>query len=80
MSTRKTTAMRPAGASGFNELDNWLEIMDIDPPHTVPEKRVMYERLLDILAKSLENPEEASQYQYPTKKQIRRDMRRIIER
>ncbi len=79
----KTTAIRSAGGRGFNELDNWLEIMDVDPPHSTPEKRVMYERLLDILADTLEGGAPQPQvivYAPPSKRQLRQEMRSIIER
>jgi hypothetical protein len=79
--SNKETAIRPIGENGFNELDNWLEIMDIDPPSSIPEKRVMYERLLDILEDTLESdPLPEFTYSPPNKRQLRREMREIIER
>lgn len=56
----------------FNELDNWLGIMDIDPPKTTREKQAMYERLMAILELMFEQP-------YPGKASIQKDMRKIIE-
>ncbi|MHB1907535.1 MAG: hypothetical protein ACYCQJ_01535 [Nitrososphaerales archaeon] len=55
----------------FNELDNWLGIMDIDPPKTAKEKQAMYERLMAILELMFEKP-------YPGKTSIQRDMQKII--
>ncbi|MGI0085494.1 MAG: hypothetical protein ACREBQ_10470, partial [Nitrososphaerales archaeon] len=72
-----------AGGKGFNELDNWLEIMDVDPPHSMPEKRIMYERLLDILADTLEGnaaPPQAIDFVPLSKKQLHQEMRAMIER
>jgi hypothetical protein len=46
------TAILPLGRdfkTKFNELDNWLGIMDLDPPRTELEKKAMYVRLVDIL-------------------------------
>lgn len=81
--SNRTTAIRPVGENGFNELDNWLEIMDVDPPNSMPEKRAMYERLLDILADTLEGVESRPRevvYAPPDKKHLRQEMRSIIER
>ncbi len=78
----KATAIRPVGGDSFSELDNWLGIMDIDPPVSMPEKRMMYERLLDILADTLEEndlePDEIA-YIPPNKTELYKEMRRIIE-
>ena len=78
----KATAIRPVGGDAFSELDNWLGIMDMDPPVSLPEKRMMYERLLDILADTLEgNDLEPDKIAYipPNKTELYKEMRRIIE-
>lgn len=63
----------------FNELDNWLGIMDIDPPNCREEKQAMYDRLLDILADMFE-PKNNSGPELISKKIILKEMRKIIDR
>jgi hypothetical protein len=80
MSNNTTTG--PARPEDFNELDNWLEIMDKDPPLSLNEKRVMYERLLDIMADTLEHDgfePEKTEYTPLNKTTLHREMRRIID-
>lgn len=38
-----------ADAKNFNEFDNWIHIMEVDPPVSTREKQAMLERLEDIL-------------------------------
>ncbi|MDH2901115.1 MAG: hypothetical protein PXY39_09100 [archaeon] len=63
----------------FNELDNWLGIMDLDPPKSRDDKQAMYDRLLDILADMFE-PKDNLPFQPINKKILLKDMRKIIER
>ncbi len=80
--SHKVTAIKPVGGEGFSELDNWLGIMDMDPPISLLEKRIMYERLLDILVDTLEGNDPIPQkvaYTLPNKAKLRKEMRRIIE-
>jgi hypothetical protein len=63
----------------FNELDNWLGIMDVDPPKSREEKQAMYDRLLDILADMFE-PKSNLPFQTSDKKLLFKDMRKIIGR
>ena len=72
MSNKQVGSIVP---SSFNELDNWLGIMDVDPPKSFGEKRAMYERLMDILETMFETPEK----DYPGKETIQKEMRKIIE-
>ena len=79
-------------AEKFNELDNWLGIMDIDPPITSVEKEAMYERLLDILDDMFAGIEKQPQtlnpgtisdntnFTQPSKKQLFAEMQKIIGR
>jgi hypothetical protein len=64
----------------FNELDNWLGIMDVDPPESREEKQAMYDRLLDILADMFEPEENNESFQHVDKRLLFKDMRKIIER
>jgi hypothetical protein len=90
---RSPTAIVPLGKdfkAKFNELDNWLGIMDIDPPRGETDKRMMYVRLIDILdnlfqaESSTKNSRKlkattSSNRLRPSKQQIREQMKRIIE-
>jgi hypothetical protein len=88
------TAIVPFGKNfkaKFNELDNWLGIMDIDPPHDEEEKRAMYVRLIDILdnlfdaetaGKNYARPRKIKEKARParwSKQQIQQQMRKIID-
>ncbi len=80
----------------FNELDNWLAIMELDPPVTFEEKHAMYQRLIEILADMFEpknkrqrNYDDADDYAYRiprrppearSKHVLFREMRKIIDR
>jgi hypothetical protein len=79
----------------FNELDNWLAIMELDPPVTFEEKHAMYQRLIEILADMFEpknkkqrnNDDEGYDYLIPcrppearSKLVLFREMRKIIDR
>ncbi len=63
----------------FNELDNWLGLMDVDPPKSHEEKRAMYDRLLDILADMFE-PQTMLPFQTVNRRLLFKDMRKIITR
>jgi hypothetical protein len=63
----------------FNELDNWLGIMDVDPPNTHGDKQAMYDRLLDILADMFE-PEDTPRPEPVSRKVLLKEMRKIIDR
>jgi hypothetical protein len=63
----------------FNELDNWLSIMDVDPPKSREEKQAMYDRLLDILADMFE-PKSNLSHPPIDKKLLFSEMRKIIDR
>ena len=68
----------------FNELDNWLGIMDLDPPQSSEEKRVMYRRLMEILEVMFNDRHSATLGQYSLdsfdKKSFYRDLRNLIPR
>jgi hypothetical protein len=66
----------------FNELDNWLGIMQLDPPKTFSEKRVMYERLMEILELMFEpsDGKGTNSSRRINRRLILRDMRKIIDR
>jgi hypothetical protein len=64
----------------FNELDNWLGIMDVDPPSSTQEKRAMYERLMEILEIMFEPNSVTATTTPVNRRQFHRDMRKIIER
>jgi hypothetical protein len=40
----------------FNELDNWLELMELDPPSTRADKTAMRERLVEIVDRLFSRP------------------------
>ena len=63
----------------FSELDNWLGIMEVDPPTSREEKQVMYDRLLDILADTFE-PNNYLPIEHLNKTTFRKQMRKIIDR
>jgi hypothetical protein len=83
--TRKQAAASLAEQK-FNELDNWLGIMDLDPPHSSEEKRLMYKRLMEILEVMFdaEDPHSATLAQSSLdsldKKSYYRDLRKLIPR
>jgi hypothetical protein len=66
----------------FNELDNWLGVMELDPPNSREEKKAMYDRLLDILADMFEskNKNNHSRVKPLKRKIILKEMRKIIDR
>jgi hypothetical protein len=84
-SVDSSSAIVPLGKdfkSKFNELDNWLGIMDIDPPRTEIEKRAMYIRLIDILDdlfKTGSSGKRRAVHFARNKKQIQQMMQKIIE-
>jgi hypothetical protein len=65
--------------SKFNELDNWLGLMEVDPPKSREEKQAMYDRLLDILADMFE-PKSDTPFRPLDRRLLLKDMRKIIER
>ena len=64
----------------FNELDNWLGIMDVDPPSSIQEKRAMYERLMEILEIMFEPKNVTATTTTINRRQFHHDMQKIIER
>jgi hypothetical protein len=88
-----STAIVPLGKDfkvKFNELDNWLGIMDVDPPRDEAEKKAMYLRLIDILDNLFEAERTTKSRRTsrkirsirvrPSKIQIQEQMQRIIPR
>lgn len=64
----------------FNELDNWLGIMDLDPPRSPEEKQAMYRRLMEILEEMFK-PKVARASSAPVHKEyLHREMRKLIGR
>ncbi len=63
----------------FNELDNWLGIMRVDPPKSREEKQAMYDRLLDILADTFE-PNTYVPMELVNRNVLLKQMRKIIDR
>lgn len=84
--TRKQAAAASLAGQKFNELDNWLGIMDLDPPKSSEEKRVMYRRLMEILEVMFDDddPRSAtlgqSSFGSLDKKSFYRDLRKLIPR
>lgn len=81
--TKKPAAVSLAEQK-FNELDNWLGIMDLDPPRSPEEKREMYMRLIEIL-EVMFDPRSAALRQSSfdssfDKKSFYRDLRKLIPR
>jgi hypothetical protein len=81
MSSRKQTVS--LARAKFNELDNWLGIMDLDPPRSPQEKQAMYQRLMEILEEMFK-PKRAVAKLVPTssahRDYLQREMRKLIER
>lgn len=81
--TKKQTAS--LAEQRFNELDNWLGIMDLDPPQSSEEKQAMYQRLMEIL-ETMFDPKEVkvgssfSSLSTLDRKTLYRDLRKIIQR
>ncbi len=74
---------KPLSKDEFNELDNWMHIMNVDPPSSMIEKLAMCDRLLDILESPVKDTYRLTLdiQSFPlTKKELRAEMRRIIER
>jgi hypothetical protein len=70
----------------FNELDNWLGIMDLDPPQSAEDKWVMYRRLMEILEvmfgddPACSTTPRQSGLDLADKKSFYRDLRKFIPR
>jgi hypothetical protein len=72
----------------FNELDNWLGVMDLDPPKSPEEKQLMYGRLMEILEKMFRDPHASKLESSPSaalnsldrKRIFSRDLRKVIPR
>ena len=73
----------PREDANFNELNNWLEIMDVDPPHTAEDKKAMHERLNEIFEDLLAEEDLGAglaSYKHVDKKALHREMVAIINR
>lgn len=78
MSTRKQTVS--LARAKFNELDNWLGIMDLDPPRSPEEKQAMYQRLMEILEEMFKPKRVAVAKPAHYRDYLQREMRKLIER
>jgi hypothetical protein len=81
MSNKQVDSTLPSNLAEikFNELDNWLGIMDVDPPKSRDEKQQMYDRLLDILADMFESKNNLP-FQPVNRKILYKEMRKVIDR
>ena len=74
---------KPLSKDEFSELDNWMQIMNVDPPSSTVDKLAMCDRLLDILESPVKDTYRLTSdiQSFPlTKRELRAEMRRIIER
>jgi hypothetical protein len=89
MTRKQQGATASLAEQKFNELDNWLGVMDLDPPKSPEEKQVMYGRLMEILEKMFRDPHSskvehsshsAALNSLDDKRIFYRDLRRLIPR